>query len=60
MYRVVLKYMNTDYLSENMIFDCQHIGFDNFKYRFENIVMNNFFIKDFEVNNEDIALIKIR
>ncbi|OSB10258.1 hypothetical protein B2H97_09860 [Paraclostridium bifermentans] len=59
MYRVVLKRINTDYLNENMIFDCQYIDFDSSKYRFENIVMNNFVIKDFEVNNEDIELIKI-
>ncbi len=59
MYRVVLKRINTDYLNENMIFDCQYIDIDSSKYKFENVVMNNFVIKDFEVNNEDIALIKI-
>ena len=29
-------------------------------YKFENITMDNFILNDLEVNNEDIALIKIK
>jgi hypothetical protein len=42
-----------------IIFDCQHFSFDSEKYQFENIIMNNFVLKDLEINNKDIALIKI-
>lgn len=59
MYRVILKYINNNHLNDNMKFDCQYIDFSSSRYRFENIVMNDFIIKDFEVNSEDIALIKI-
>ncbi|SCJ18275.1 Uncharacterised protein [uncultured Clostridium sp.] len=58
MYRVQLKYLDVNSKENPIIFDCQY--FDSEKYNFKNVVMGNFIINKLEVNNEHIALIKIK
>ncbi|MGL6107701.1 hypothetical protein [Romboutsia sp.] len=59
MYEVQMKYMD-EHNQDLFNFTCESFNIDNNGYRFENITMNNFKILDLEVNNEDIALIKIK
>ncbi|MEG1311225.1 MAG: hypothetical protein RSD47_04370 [Romboutsia sp.] len=50
-------------LNENnniLNFTCEKFNVENRGYRFENIIIKNFKISEFEVNSEDVALIKIR
>lgn len=59
MYEVQMKYLDTNY--NNLLnFRCEKFNIGDSGYKFENIVMENFTISDLEVNNEDIALIKIK
>ncbi|GAA0862235.1 hypothetical protein [Paraclostridium tenue] len=60
MYRVQLKYLDVNSKENPIIFDCQYFDFDSEKYNFKNVVMGNFIINKLEVNNEHIALIKIK
>ena len=41
-------------------FTCENFNINDKGYKFENITMDNFILNDLEVNNEDIALIKIK
>ncbi len=59
MYEVQMKHMNVEN-GDTMNFTCEGFTIDNNGYRFENILMDNFQINDFEVSNEDVAMIKIR
>ena len=59
MYEVQMRYMN-DNNPDIFSFTCEKYDIDNSCYRFENIVMENFILMDLEVNNEDIAVIKIK
>lgn len=59
MYRVQLKYIELNSIDSPIVFDCQQFEFRDNSYQFINIIMNNFYIRDLEVSNEDIALIKI-
>ena len=59
MYEVEMKYadlFNVDTLN----FTCENFNINDNGYKFENITMDNFILNDLEVNNEDIALIKIK
>lgn len=55
-----MKYMNIGDNDGPFAFKCDNFSVQNNGYRFENILIDNFIISDLEVNNEDIALIKIR
>lgn len=59
MYEVQMKYMDENN-QELFNFTCENFNINNNGYIFENITMNNFKIVDLEVNNEDIALIRIK
>lgn len=59
MYRVKLKYIYSGELDSLITFDCEHFSIDCEKYKFKNIVTSQFVLTDLEVNNKDIALIKI-
>lgn len=59
MYEVQMRYMNENN-PDLFSFTCEKYNIDNDCYRFENIVMDNFRLIDLEVNNEDIAVIKIK
>lgn len=59
MYEVQMRYMN-DNNKDVFSFTCEKYNIDSDSYRFENIVMENFKLIDLEVNNEDIAVIKIK
>lgn len=60
MYDVQMKYINIGDNDSVFAFKCENFSFQNNGYKFENILMDDFIISDLEVNNEDIALIKIR
>lgn len=60
MYEVQMKYINVEESDNPFAFKCESFSVGNNGYRFENILMDNFIIGDLEVNNDDIALIKIR
>ena len=57
MYEVEMKYSDlfNVYKEKN-----QNHPINDKGYKFENITMDNFILNDLEVNNEDIALIKIK
>lgn len=59
MYEVQMRYMNENN-SDLFSFTCEKYDIANNFYRFENIVMDNFRLMHLEVNNEDIAVIKIK
>ena len=59
MYEVNMKYMDENNLN-NFNFRCEKFNIDNNGYKFENITIDNFQIRDLEVNNEDIASISIK
>ncbi|MEG2985403.1 MAG: hypothetical protein RR835_11930 [Peptostreptococcaceae bacterium] len=59
MYRVKLKYIDVNELNSIIIFDCEQFNIDYDKYQFKNIVTSQFILTDLEVDNKDIALIKI-
>lgn len=60
MYEVQMKYMDANGVYEPLTFKCENFNVNSNGYKFENIFMDNFLINDFEVCNEDIALIKIK
>lgn len=60
MYEVKMKYMDTENEGDLFRFICEKFNIENNIYKFENILTDKFIISDMEVNNEDIALIKIR
>lgn len=60
MYDVQMKYAKLEDFDNITCFKCENFSFYNNGYRFENILMDEFRISDLEVNNEDIALIKIQ
>lgn len=60
MYDVQMKYAKLGDSDNTTYFKCENIRFYNNGYRFENILMDEFTISDLEINNEDIALIKIQ
>lgn len=60
MYEVLMKYMNRGNNDSPFEFKCENFSVQNNVYKFENILIDDFIISDLEVNNEDIALIKIR
>lgn len=60
MYEVQMKYMDVSGAYEPLTFKCENFNVNSSGYKFENIFMDNFLINDFEVCNEDIALIKIK
>lgn len=55
-----MKYMNIGNNDNPFAFTCENFIVENNRYKFENILMDDFIISDLEVNNDDIALIKIR
>lgn len=55
-----MKYMNRGNNDSPFEFKCENFSVQNNVYKFENILIDDFIISDLEVNNEDIALIKIR
>lgn len=59
MYEVQMKYIDENN-HDLFNFTCESFDINSNGYRFENIIMNNFKILDLEVNNEEIALIKIK
>lgn len=59
MYEVNMKYMDENNLN-NFNFTCEKFNIDNNGYKFENIIIDNFKITDLEINNEDIASIRIK
>ncbi len=59
MYEVQMKHidgMNMDFIS----FTCEKYDIDSSGYKFENIIMDNFILNDFEVSTENIGIIKIK
>lgn len=60
MYEVQMKYIDTNDIDEPFMFACENFNVENNGYRFEKVFMKDFVIGDLEVNNEDIALIKIK
>ncbi len=60
MYEVKMKYMDVENNGDSFRFRCEKFNIENNIYKFENIFIDEFIISDMEVNNEDIALIKIR
>lgn len=60
MFKVQMKYIDANDIEEPLMFDCQHVNFDSSGYQFKNIVIDNCVIEDLEVNNDDIASIRIR
>lgn len=60
MYEVQMKYLGLNENNNLLNFKCEKFNIGNGGYKFENIIMENFIISDLEVNNEDIALIKIK
>lgn len=60
MYEVLMKYINIDDNNSMFTFKCENFSVKSDGYKFKNILMDDFIISDIEVNNEDIALIKIR
>lgn len=58
MYYVKMKYVD-NYNLDVFNFKCEKLNIENNTYKFENIFINDFMISDMEVNNEDIAIIKI-
>lgn len=55
-----MKYINIGNRDNPFAFRCENFIVENNGYKFENILMDDFIISDLEVNNDDIALIKIR
>lgn len=60
MFKVQMKHVDANDVEEGIIFDCQYINFNLDGYKFKNIVIDNCVVDDFEVNNKDIASIRIR
>ncbi len=58
MYDVQMKYADLFDL-DALNFTCERFNISAKGYKFENIMMDNFIINDLEINNEDIALIRI-
>lgn len=58
MYDVQMKYADLFDL-DVLNFTCERVNISAKGYKFENIMMDNFIINDLEINNEDIALIRI-
>ena len=52
--------MDVENNGDSFRFRCEKFNIENNIYKFENIFIDEFIISDMEVNNEDIALIKIR
>ena len=55
-----MKYVDVNDIYEPLTFKCENFNVSSNGYKFENIFIDNFLINDFEVCNEDIALIKIK
>ena len=60
MYEVQMRCMHSENNGNPFSFRCEKFNIENNQYKFENIFIDDFIISDMEVNNEDIALIKIR
>ncbi|CEH33032.1 hypothetical protein [Romboutsia lituseburensis] len=59
MYEVQMRYIDFEINKSPFSFRCEKFNIRNNYYRFENVFIDNFIISYLEVNDEDIALIKI-